>query len=122
MNGRPAAVTTGATHSANNAKIDTFFMSSSNATTKRFHATLDIWTVLLVSSLSVRAAISVSFLEFFARADRLYVGNAVEGQNPVQVINLVLQQFRIIAVVAGVKFVLPPFQILVANGDVPVPP
>ena len=111
----------GAAQSANKAKIDTFFMGFSSAGMKRFHATLDIWTVLLVSSLSVRAAISISFLEFFACADRLDIGNAVEGQNPVKVVNLVLQQFRIIAVVASAKFVLPPSQILITNDDLPVP-
>src|SRR5215472_12825211 len=49
----------------------------------------------------VRACVSIPCLKFFARDDRLHIGHAVDGEDSVEMIDLVLQEFREIAIFPG---------------------
>ncbi len=55
--------------------------------------------------------------EFFAGAKSLYVYDAVDGQDAVEVIDFVLQEFGEVAVVSGAEFVRRAFDVLITHGD-----
>src|SRR5215472_16915857 len=63
----------------------------------------------------VRALIAISFFEFLTRTNRVHIGYAVDGENSIQMIDLVLQEFRQVAVVSGIKQQSPPSKILIGN-------
>src|SRR5262252_6325863 len=69
----------------------------------------------------VRALIAISFFEFLTRTNRFHIGYAVDGENSIQMIDLVLQEFRQVAVVSGIERQSLAFEILIAHGD-PSPP
>src|SRR5437016_10889261 len=64
---------------------------------------------------------AVSLLEFFARAHRLDVNDAVHGQDAVEVVDFVLQKFRKIPLFASLNFVPLRAQILITHFDLTMP-
>src|SRR5467141_2534322 len=62
----------------------------------------------------------ISLLKLFACAHRADIRNAIHRQNPMQMINLVLQQFREVPFLSRVNFALRPAQILIPHDDLPV--
>src|SRR5260370_18746205 len=66
---------------------------------------------------SVWAGIAVALLEFFPSADSLKVDNAVDGENSVEVVDLVLQQLGEIMVITGIKFENFAVQVLITHAD-----
>src|SRR5258706_5461085 len=69
----------------------------------------------------VRAALAIAFFEFFAGANSLDVGDAVNGEDAVEMIDFMLQEFRQAAVVAGPEYVLHALQVPVADRDFTIP-
>ncbi|MFZ1158450.1 MAG: hypothetical protein WAO10_11765 [Candidatus Sulfotelmatobacter sp.] len=55
--------------------------------------------------------------EFFAGADGFYIGDAVDGEDAIEVIDFVLQEFGEVAVVSGAEFLRRTFDVLIADGD-----
>src|SRR6266481_1295928 len=62
----------------------------------------------------------MSLLKLFARAHRAYVRDAIHRKNPIQMIDLVLQQLREIPLLSRMNFVLLTAQILIPHADFPV--
>src|ERR1700733_7103570 len=65
----------------------------------------------------IRAALAISFFEFFAGAKRFEVDDAVDGQNAVEMVDFMLQEFGEIAIVPSTEFVGFPFHVLIAHSD-----
>src|SRR2546421_7233765 len=59
----------------------------------------------------------ISLLKLFARAHRADIRNAIQRQNPIQMIDLVLQQFREIPFLSCVNFAHRTAQILIPHDD-----
>jgi hypothetical protein len=59
----------------------------------------------------------VAGFEFFAGAESLYVCDAVDGEDAVQVIDFVLQEFGEVAVVSRAEFVMRAGCVLITDGD-----
>src|SRR6266481_6005640 len=68
----------------------------------------------------IRACCAISLLKLFARTHRADVRNAIHRQNPIQMIDLVLQQFREVPFLSRVNFAHRSAQILIPHDDVPV--
>src|SRR5215813_9699082 len=68
-----------------------------------------------------RARRPVALLKFLLRANGRYIGDAINTQNSIQVIYLVLEKFRKIAFLSGLDLVPFPANILVANANFLVP-
>jgi hypothetical protein len=49
----------------------------------------------------IRTLCPVPPFELLARTDRPNIGNPIESENPIEMINLVLQQLRQVPIVAG---------------------
>src|SRR5262249_13063774 len=64
---------------------------------------------------------AVTLLEFFPGADRLYIVDAVNAQDSVEMIDFVLQQFGEVAMLASLDLLPFTADVLIANGDVFVP-
>src|SRR5215469_14763177 len=75
---------------------------------------------LLAGTRGVGACRAISLLEFFFGAHGSQVRHAIDAQNAIQVIDLVLEQLGKISQFSGVNLVRSPLQILVTDGDVPV--
>src|SRR5467141_1688030 len=81
-----------------------------------------LFVVLLLQDLHrIGAAGPVSLLILLAGAHRFYVRDAIHGQDPIQVIDFVLQQLGQIALFIRVNFMLLTAQILIPHGDFTVP-
>src|SRR5580658_9372412 len=65
----------------------------------------------------IRASGAVAGFEFFAGAEGFNVDEAVDGQDAVEVVDFVLQEFREVAVVSGAEFVMLAVDSLIADGD-----
>jgi len=68
----------------------------------------------------VWAGVAVTLFEFFAGADGFRIDDAVDGQDAVEVIDFVLQEFGEIAVVPGFELDRLAVEILIADGDLTV--
>src|SRR5258708_36602856 len=64
--------------------------------------------------------VAVAFFEFFAGADGFEIDDSVDGQDPVEMIDFVLQEFGEIAVVAGVEGKNFAFEVLIMDRDLAV--
>jgi hypothetical protein len=69
----------------------------------------------------VRARGAMTLFKFFPRAKSFDVVDTVDGQDAVEMVDFVLQEFGKIAVIAGAKFAALAFEILVSNRDLAVP-
>src|ERR1700682_1601532 len=69
----------------------------------------------------VWAGVPISLFELLAGAETLHVNDAIDGEDAVEVIDFVLQEFGEIAIVSGVQFVPFGAQVLIADGDFTVP-
>src|SRR5579863_988694 len=68
----------------------------------------------------VWAGVAVALFEFFFCADGFEIDNSIDGQNAVEMIDLMLQEIREIAVIAGVELERLAFGILIAHSDLAV--
>ena len=69
----------------------------------------------------VRAHRAIALFELFAGAEGFEVGDAVDGEDAIEVVDFVLQEFGEIAIVAGAEFLAFACQVLVTGGDRAVP-
>src|SRR5258706_16000564 len=69
----------------------------------------------------VRTALAIASFEFFAGAKSLDVGDAVNGEDAIEVVDFMLQEFRKIPVVASPEYVLHALQVPVAYRDFTIP-
>src|SRR6267378_7342358 len=76
-----------------------------------------IFASLLLPLDSIGTPGSVSLLEFFARAHRLHIRDAIHRQDPIQVIDFMLQRLGKISFVSCARFVPLPAQVLIPHGD-----
>src|SRR3984957_16141433 len=66
----------------------------------------------------VRTGIAMALFEFFAGADGSHVGHAIDGEDAVEVIDFVLQQFGEIVRFCGADLSRSAAQILITHGNV----
>ncbi len=69
----------------------------------------------------VRAGVTVAFLEFFAGADACNIDDPVDGEDAVEMIDLMLQKLREISVIAGFKCESVAVEILITDTDLSMP-
>src|SRR5580692_6145881 len=68
----------------------------------------------------VRAGVPVMLFEFLAGADGFRIDDAVDGEDAVEVVDFMLQEFGEIAVVSGFKFESVAVEVLIADSDLAV--
>jgi hypothetical protein len=69
----------------------------------------------------VRARPAIALFEFLAGAEGFDVGHAVDGEDAVEVVDLVLEEFGEIAFIAGAEFLMLTREVPIAYGDPAVP-
>src|ERR1700733_10721750 len=81
------------------------------------------WTVRVSLALDctgsdrVGACVAIALFEFFTSADGFDIGDAVDGQDAIEVVDLVLQEFGKIALISGFDFERFALQTLIPDGD-----
>jgi hypothetical protein len=69
----------------------------------------------------IRARRAIALFEFFAGAEGFEVDDAVDGEDAIEVVDFVLQEFGEIAIIVGAEFLTFACQVLVTDGDRAVP-